>query len=102
MKTISNGPAASQLGTAQKLTLEPGGTLPSMSMSMSVTPSARLRGDHRATGAAHHVVLRVEGGDHAAGELWRLLCDAGDDEAIDTLTGLLARGPAGPRRSCQS
>ena len=29
------------------------------------------------------------------------MCDAGDDEAIDTLTGLLARGLTGPRRSCQ-
>src|SRR4029077_13910651 len=39
-------------------------------------PGAQLRADHRATGVAHHVVLRVEGGDHAAGELWRLLRDA--------------------------
>jgi hypothetical protein len=33
-------------------------------------PSSQLRTDYRATGVAHHVVLRVEGGDHAAGELW--------------------------------
>src|SRR4051794_9395088 len=39
-------------------------------------PSAQLRADHRATGEAHHVVLRVEGDDHTAGELWRLPRDA--------------------------
>lgn len=33
-------------------------------------PGAQLRADYRPTGVAHHVVLRVEGGDHAAGGLW--------------------------------
>src|SRR5882757_10152534 len=38
-------------------------------------PGTQLRADYRATGVAHHVVLRVEGGDHAAGELWGLPLD---------------------------
>src|SRR5882757_9951333 len=39
-------------------------------------PSAQLRADQRATGVAHHVLLRIQGGDHPAGELWRLPRDA--------------------------